>query len=190
MTGASMTRIIGGTAGGRQLLVPAGRATRPTSDRAREGLFNTLSTCVDLPGARVADLYAGSGAVGLEALSRGAAHALLVDHDPAAVRALRRNVTALGLSGAEIIQASVARVVQNTSGDPYDVMFLDPPYAMSDVELGEVLAKLRGSAWLAADGVCVVERSHRSGPVAWPDGLCALRDRRYGEGVLWYGIRS
>jgi 16S rRNA (guanine966-N2)-methyltransferase len=190
MTVDSMTRIIGGRAGGRHLLVPPGRSTRPTSDRAREGLFNTLSTRVDLAGARVADLYAGSGAIGLEALSRGASHVLLVDRDPAAVRALRRNVASLGLSGAEIRQASVARVVQNTPGNPYEVIFLDPPYAMSDIELGEVLSKVRSGAWLTADGVCVVERSHRSGPVAWPDGLCALRDRRYGEGVLWYGIRS
>lgn len=190
MIGASMTRIIGGAVGGRQLVVPTGRSTRPTSDWAREGLFNTLSTCVDLPGARVADLYAGSGAVGLEALSRGASHVLLVDRGPAAVRALRRNVAALGLAGAEIVQASVSRVVQNTSSDPYEVIFLDPPYAMSDIELREVLARLHGGAWLAVDGVCVVERSHRSGPVTWPDGLCALRDRRYGEGVLWYGIRS
>ncbi|ABD12958.1 N6-adenine-specific methylase [Frankia casuarinae] len=185
-----MTRIISGTAGGRRLVVPPGTTTRPTSERAREGLFNTLSTCLDLRGARIADLYAGSGAVGLEALSRGATHALLVDRDPVVIRTLRRNVTALGLSGAKIAQAAVERVVQNTSDNPYDVVFLDPPYAMRDSELGEVLSKLLAAAWLTADGVCVVERSHRSGPVAWPDGLCALRDRRYGEGALWYGIRS
>ncbi|MCK9894656.1 16S rRNA (guanine(966)-N(2))-methyltransferase RsmD [Frankia sp. AgB32] len=185
-----MTRIIGGSAGGRHLLVPPGRSTRPTSDRAREGLFNTLSTRLDLTGARFADLFAGTGAVGLEALSRGASHALLVDRDVAAVRALRRNVAALGLAGAEVVQAAVARVVQNTPGNPYDVIFLDPPYAMSDDELGGVLANVRTADWLTADGVCVVERSHRSAPVAWPEGMCALRDRRYGEGVLWYGIRS
>jgi 16S rRNA (guanine966-N2)-methyltransferase len=185
-----MTRIISGAVGGRRIVVPPGKSTRPTSERAREGLFNTLSTYLDLRGARVADLYSGTGAVGLEALSRGAAHALLVDRDPAAIRALRRNIVTLGLSGAEIVQAAVERVVQHTSGNPYDVIFLDPPYAMRDVELGEVLSKLESGAWLAADGVCVVERSHRSGPVAWPDGLRALRDRRYGEGVLWYGIRS
>ncbi|SNQ45738.1 RNA methyltransferase, RsmD family [Frankia canadensis] len=185
-----MTRIVAGSAGGRQLVVPPGRATRPTSDRAREGLFNSLATLVDLDGARVADLYAGSGAVGLEALSRGASHVLLVDRDPAAIRALRRNVTMLGLPGAEILQSPVTRVVQHTSGNPYDVVFLDPPYAMSDAEVGEVLSMLAAGAWLTADGVCVVERSHRSSPVAWPAGLRALRDRRYGEGVLWYGIRS
>lgn len=185
-----MTRIISGAVGGRRLVVPAGNVTRPTSERAREGLFNTLSTYLDLDGARVADLYSGTGAVGLEALSRGASHALFVDRDPMAIRALRRNVSALGLSGAEILQAAVERVVQNTSGNPYDVIFLDPPYAMRDEGLAEVLSRLENAAWLAADGICVVERSHRSGPVSWPDGLDALRDRRYGEGVLWYGIRS
>ncbi|MCM3887229.1 16S rRNA (guanine(966)-N(2))-methyltransferase RsmD [Frankia sp. R82] len=185
-----MTRIIGGMAGGRQILVPPGKSTRPTSDRAREGLFNTLATFVDLARARVADLYAGSGAVGLEALSRGASHALLVDRDPGAIRILRRNVETLGLCGAEICQAPVSRVVQNTPGKPYDVVFLDPPYALGDPELGEVLQRLRDGAWLAADGVCVVERSHRSAPVVWPDGLSAARERRYGEGVLWYGTRS
>ncbi|CAO5164544.1 RNA/DNA methyltransferase Rv2966c [Frankia sp. AiPs1] len=185
-----MTRIIGGIARGRPLLVPPGASTRPTSDRAREGLFNTLATFIDLAGARVADLYAGSGAVGLEGLSRGASHALLVDRDAGAVRTLRRNVETLGLLGAQICQAPVSRVVQNTPGKPYEVIFLDPPYAMGDPELEQVLLRLRDDAWLAADGVCVVERSHRSPPVAWPEGLNALRDRRYGEGVLWYGSRS
>jgi 16S rRNA (guanine966-N2)-methyltransferase len=185
-----MTRIVGGTAGGRRLGVPPGRNTRPTSDRAREGLFNSLATLVDLTGARVADLYAGSGAVGLEALSRGAAHVLLVDRDPGAVRTLRQNVAALGLPGAEVLRESVTSVVRHTSGNPYNVVFLDPPYAMSDAEVGEVLSLLARGSWLTADGVCVVERSHRSSPVVWPEGLCALRDRRYGEGVLWYGIRS
>jgi 16S rRNA (guanine966-N2)-methyltransferase len=93
-----MTRIIAGVAGGRRLTVPDGKGTRPTSDRAREGLFSTLVSLLGpLAGVRVLDLYAGSGAVGLEALSRGAGHALLVDADPKAVSALRRNVAALGL---------------------------------------------------------------------------------------------
>lgn len=185
-----MTRIVAGAAGGRRLLVPPGGGTRPTSERAREGLFNTLTTLVDLSGSRVADLYAGSGAVGIEALSRGAAHALLVDRDAAAARVLRRNVATVGLVGARIVQASVERVVASDPAEPYEVIFLDPPYALDDAALAAVLNRLVTGAWLRAGGVCVVERAHRRGPLTWPDGLVALRERRYGEGVLWYGNRS
>ncbi|WP_242424896.1 RsmD family RNA methyltransferase, partial [Frankia sp. EI5c] len=155
-----------------------------------EGLFNTLGTLVDLDGARMADLYAGSGAVGLEALSRGAAHVLLVDRDAAAVRVLHRNVEALGLPGAQVVRSPVVRVVESPPADPYDVVFLDPPYALPDAELGSVLDRLASGGWVTVGGVCVVERAARGGPVTWPDGFVALRERRYGEGVLWYGSRS
>ncbi|WP_007516659.1 16S rRNA (guanine(966)-N(2))-methyltransferase RsmD [Pseudofrankia saprophytica] len=185
-----MTRIVGGVAGGRRLAVPPGTGTRPTSDRAREGLFNSLTTLVDLSGARVADLYAGSGAVGLEALSRGAAHALLVERDPAAARVARRNAAELGLTGAEVVVGAVERVVDTTVGQPYDVVFLDPPYALADVRLADVLHRLVDQRWLDKDGVCVVERARRSPPPAWPDGLVEVRSRGYGEAVLWYGCRS
>ncbi|MBL7497011.1 16S rRNA (guanine(966)-N(2))-methyltransferase RsmD [Frankia sp. CNm7] len=185
-----MTRIVGGVAGGRRLAVPPGQGTRPTSDRAREGLFNSLATLVDLSGARVADLYAGSGAVGLEALSRGAAHALLVERDPAAARVARRNAAELGLPGAEVVVGAVERVVVATPGQPYDVVFLDPPYALDDDRLGEVLGLLVDRCWLDKDGVCVVERARRSAPPGWPEGLVGVRSRGYGEAVLWYGSRS
>ncbi|WP_018640581.1 16S rRNA (guanine(966)-N(2))-methyltransferase RsmD [Parafrankia elaeagni] len=185
-----MTRIVGGRAGGRRLVVPPGGTTRPTSDRTREGLFNTLATLIDLTGTRVADLYAGSGAVGLEALSRGAAHVLLVDRDPGVVRVLRRNVEALGLPGAEVVRSPVTRVVEVDPAEPYDVVFLDPPYALPDAEVDVVLGRLASGGWLAGGGVCVVERAARGAPVTWPDGIVALRERRYGEGVLWYGNRS
>jgi len=185
-----MTRIVGGVAGGRRLAVPPGLGTRPTSDRAREGLFNTLTALVDLSGARVADLYAGSGAVGLEALSRGAAHALLVERDPAAARVVRRNASDLGLAGAEIVVSAVERVVDATAGQPYDVVFLDPPYALDDERLAEVLRRLVEQRWLDMDGVCVVERARRSPEPSWPDWLVGVRSRGYGEAVLWYGSRS
>src|ERR1051326_2543069 len=103
----AMTRISAGSAGGRRLAVPPGRGTRPTSDRAREGVFLTLDSLLGLAGARVADLYAGSGAVGLEALSRGAASALLVESDPKAVRTIRANVQSLGLDGATVVAGKV-----------------------------------------------------------------------------------
>ncbi|WP_045876115.1 16S rRNA (guanine(966)-N(2))-methyltransferase RsmD [Pseudofrankia sp. DC12] len=185
-----MTRVVGGAAGGRRLAVPPGQGTRPTSDRAREGLFNSLASLVDLAGARVADLYAGSGAVGLEALSRGAAHALLVERDPKAAQVIRRNAAELALAGAEIVVGAVERVVDATPGQAYDVVFLDPPYALDDVRLGEVLARLVDRRWLDRDGVCVVERARRSAAPHWPDGLVEVRSRGYGEAVLWYGSRS
>jgi 16S rRNA (guanine966-N2)-methyltransferase len=185
-----MTRIVGGVARGRRLAVPPGGGTRPTSERAREGLFSTLATLVDLRGARVADLYAGSGAVGFEALSRGAEHALLVDRDPIAVRTLKLNAATLGLAGAKIVRGSVERVVDATPGQPYDVAFLDPPYAIGDEELAKVLLRLVSGAWLVTDGICVVERERRRGPLEWPESILPLRDRTYGEGALWYGSRS
>jgi 16S rRNA (guanine966-N2)-methyltransferase len=185
-----VTRIIAGTAGGRRVAVPPGGGTRPTSDRAREGLFNTLATLVELPGSRFADLYAGSGAVGLEAASRGAGHVLLVDSRNAVTRTLRANAAALGFPGLEIVTDAVERVVENTPTQPYDVLFLDPPYALDGRAVTDVLARLSSGCWLSRDGVCVVERSRRSDPVVWPDGLAPIRNRSYGEGVLWYGSGS
>src|SRR3954469_10592574 len=106
---ALMTRIIAGSAGGRRLAVPPGRGTRPTSDRAREGIFLTLDSLHGLAGARVIDLYAGSGAVGLEALSRGADRAVLVESDPRAVRTIKANVETLALDGARVVADKVER---------------------------------------------------------------------------------
>ncbi|WP_322755594.1 16S rRNA (guanine(966)-N(2))-methyltransferase RsmD [Frankia sp. Cas3] len=185
-----MTRIIGGVARGRPIRVPPGERTRPTSDRAREGLFNTLASIVELRGARFADLYAGSGAVGFEALSRGACHALLVDQSQVAVRTLRANAATLGLVGAEIVCQPVQRVVEATPGHAFDVVFLDPPYNLSDVALTTVLTRLHSHSWLYPEGLCVVERSRRSEPPGWPDGMVTVRNRTYGEGVLWYGSGS
>ena len=184
-----MTRVIAGAAGGRRLAVPPGRGTRPTSDRAREGLFSTWTSLLgDLEGTRVLDLYAGSGAVGLEALSRGAAHVLLVEADGRAARTVRENISALGLPGAEARTAKAEQVVAGPPPErPYDVVFLDPPYAVTDAELCEILLTLRAQGWLADDAVATVERSTRGGGFAWPAGFEGLRSRRYGEGTLWYG---
>ncbi len=112
-----MTRIIAGLAGGRRLVTAAGRATRPTSDRTREGLFGTvLAIRGSLDGSAVADLYAGSGAVGLEALSRGAADVMLVESDPRAAAVIRTNIAALGLAGARLVTGAVERVLGNGAG--------------------------------------------------------------------------
>ncbi|MER7764851.1 16S rRNA (guanine(966)-N(2))-methyltransferase RsmD [Streptomyces sp. NPDC097619] len=183
-----MTRVIAGTAGGRRLAVPPGTGTRPTSDRAREGLFSTWESLHGVPGSRVLDLYGGSGAVGLEALSRGAHHALLVEADPKAARTIRENVRALGLPGAEFRAGKAEQIVTGPApADPYDLVFLDPPYAVTDAALREILLTLRSGDWITDDALVTVERSTRGGEFPWPAGFEALRSRRYGEGTLWYG---
>ncbi|MGK5728751.1 16S rRNA (guanine(966)-N(2))-methyltransferase RsmD [Streptomyces sp. URMC 124] len=184
-----MTRVIAGIAGGRRLAVPPGTGTRPTSDRAREGLFSTLESLLGtLHGTRVLDLYGGSGAVGLEALSRGAAHVLLVEADARATRTIRENVRTLGLPGAEVRSGKAEQIVAGPPpAAPYDVVFLDPPYAVTDEALCEILLTLRAGGWLADEALATVERSTRGGEFPWPDGFEALRARRYGEGTLWYG---
>lgn len=184
-----MTRVIAGSAGGRRLAVPPGNGTRPTSDRAREGLFSTWEALLGtLDGVRIADLYAGSGAVGLEALSRGAVHALLVEADPKAVRTVRENARSVGLPGAEIRTGKAEQTVTGPApADPYDVVFLDPPYAVTDDDLREILLTLRSQGWLAEGALVTVERATRGGEFGWPEGFEPLRSRRYGEATLWYG---
>lgn len=184
-----MTRVIAGAAGGRRLAVPPGHGTRPTSDRAREGLFSSWESLLGtFSGIRIADLYAGSGAVGLEALSRGAVHALLVEADTRAARTVRENVRALGLPGAEVRTGKAEQIVTGQAPEePYDLVFLDPPYAVTDDDLREILLTLRTQGWLRDDAVATVERSTRGGDFVWPQGFEPLRARRYGEGTLWYG---
>ncbi|OIJ65952.1 16S rRNA (guanine(966)-N(2))-methyltransferase RsmD [Streptomyces mangrovisoli] len=185
-----MTRVIAGTAGGRRLAVPPGNGTRPTSDRAREGLLSTWQSLLGGPldGERVLDLYAGSGAVGLEALSRGAGHTLLVEADARAARVVRENVKALGLPGAEVRAGRAEQITAvPASAEPYDIVFLDPPYAVGDDDLREILLTLRTGGWLAEDALVTVERSTRGGEFRWPAGFEPLRSRRYGEGTFWYG---
>ena len=200
--------MIAGEAGGRRLAVPDGRDTRPTSDRAREGLFATISSIVGpLAGARVLDLYAGSGAVGLEALSRGAEHVLLVEHGARAARIIRANIEAIGLPGAVVVADRVERVLARgpaPAGGPdgtapagdqvgtaegrYDVAFADPPYALADAAVTQVLSLLAEQGWLAPGALVIVERATRSRPLSWPDGFVPDRARRYGEATFWYGL--
>jgi 16S rRNA (guanine966-N2)-methyltransferase len=182
-----MARVIAGEAGGRRLAVPDGRNTRPTSDRAREGLFATIvSLTGSLDGARVLDLYAGSGAVGLEALSRGAGHVLLVESGARAARVIRDNVEAIGLPGAEVVTDRVERVLARGPAEKYDVVFADPPYALPGDEVSAMLQALETNGWLAPGALVIVERATRSGPVSWPAGLEPDRARRYGEATFWY----
>jgi 16S rRNA (guanine966-N2)-methyltransferase len=183
-----VTRIVAGSAGGRRLAVPAGRGTRPTSDRAREALFSALAALLDLAGARVLDLYAGTGAVGLEALSRGAAQALLVEADARAARVIRDNARHLGLAGAEVAAERVQRLVAGPPpGPPFDLVFADPPYQLPDAELNAVLAGLAGNGWLTPGAVVVVERRRTAAEPVWPVPLKSAKLRRYGDTSLWYG---
>ena len=168
-----------------------------------------------LAGARVLDLYAGSGAVGLEALSRGAEHVLLVEHGARAARVIRQNIEAIGLPGAAVIADRVERVLargptpaggqdgtalaggqdgtapaggqDGTAQAWFDVVFADPPYALADAGVSRVLILLAEQGWLAPGALVIVERATRSGPLSWPDGFVPDRARRYGEATFWYG---
>jgi 16S rRNA (guanine966-N2)-methyltransferase len=185
----SVLRIVGGVARGRRLVVPP-RGTRPTSDRAREGLFNTLAAELDLDGARVLDLFAGSGALGLEALSRGASLVTFVEHDRVAADALRRNLGTVDLPGGAVLRCTVeSYLVASGADEPYDVVLMDPPYAYEDTRLATVLSGLDDPRWLVGGGMLVVERAAKSPEPSWPSGVEALKQKRYGEAVLWYGRR-
>jgi 16S rRNA (guanine966-N2)-methyltransferase len=182
-----VTRIVAGSAGGRRLVVPRGRGTRPTSERTREGLFSALESIHrTLSGLAFLDLYAGSGAVGLEAASRGAARVLLVETASAAVAALRSNAAALALAGVDVVADQAERVLAQTAPHPFDVAFLDPPYA-DPVE--PALHLLIAGDWLTPGATVVVERATRSAAPVWPLGLSEDRVRRYGDSTLWYGRR-
>ncbi|MFJ6652177.1 16S rRNA (guanine(966)-N(2))-methyltransferase RsmD [Microbacterium sp. NPDC091313] len=183
-----MTRIIAGSAGGTVLEVPAA-GTRPTSDRVRESLFGALESADLLTGARVADLYAGSGALGLEAISRGAASADLVEQAPKAARIAERNADRVQRAGAtgrvRVHRASVTAFLTAAARGPWDLVFLDPPYDLPDSELTAALTAL--AAHLADDAVVVVERARRSGSPQWEAaGLEAWRDRAYGDTAMWW----
>lgn len=179
-------RIVAGAARGRRIAVPA-TGTRPTSDRAREALFSSLQSLLDLDGASVLDLYAGSGALGLEALSRGAARVVSVESDPRAARVIAANVATVGLPGSQVVTDRAERAVAGLDPGAFDLLLADPPYALAADELAGVLTAALPS--LRPGAVVVVERASRERVWAWPPGVCALRVRHYGAGSLWYGRR-
>ena len=182
-----MTRIIAGTHGGRRIQAPPGDGTRPTTDRVREALFSALqSTYGSLDGLRFLDLFAGSGAIGLEALSRGAKSADFVEQDRKAAQIIKTNVADLGIGGAQVVLMSASRFLQRPPSAPYDVIFADPPYAFPASELHDLLATLSGPAWTAPGSLIVVERAKRD-RFTWPDGVEPDREKKYGDTTLWYG---
>jgi 16S rRNA (guanine966-N2)-methyltransferase len=150
-------------------------------------LFSTLESQLgSLTGLRFLDLYSGSGAVGLEALSRGAGVVTSVESDRRTARLVRDNAATLGFRTVEVLSQPVARVLAQHPRAPYDVVFADPPYPLENAELEQVLSLLVSQEWLATGSVLVVERSARSVEPAWPDGLVRERAKEYGETVLWY----
>jgi len=185
-----VTRIIGGSARGRRLAPPSGDATRPTSDRVREALFSALEAQLgSLHGLRVLDLYAGSGAVGLEAASRGADAVTAIESDRRTAALIASNATSLGFE-VEVLAHPVARALSGRPRAPYDVVFADPPYPMPETEVAEALRLLVEHDWLKPGAPVVLERSARSVEPAWPTGLGPVRQKRYGETLLWYLRRA
>jgi 16S rRNA (guanine966-N2)-methyltransferase len=180
-------RIVGGRFRGRSIAAPAGTLTRPTSDRVRESLFNILCYGVDdftMQGARVLDLFAGSGALGLEAVSRGASYCLFVEDDADARGAIRQNIEALGLTGAtKLWRRDATKLGPAASMQPFDLLFADPPYGKG---LGErALSAVLEGQWLVDGAVCVLEESADAAPAA-PAPFAPLERRVYGDTALHF----
>jgi 16S rRNA (guanine966-N2)-methyltransferase len=175
-------RVVAGKLRGRRLRAVPGSATRPTSDRVREALFSIVGDRV--LHARVLDLFAGTGALAIEALSRGAAAAVLVEQAPQAVGVIRANLEALDLDGVATVRRTKAEVYLRTQRDgPFDLVFLDPPYAIGVGVLAGLLARLERGA-LAPGALVALESSARAEPPPWPPGLRPDAPRRYGDTAL------
>ncbi|WP_285725130.1 16S rRNA (guanine(966)-N(2))-methyltransferase RsmD [Psychromicrobium xiongbiense] len=189
-----MSRIIAGTLGGLSLSTVPGTGTRPTTDRVKEALFSRLETLDALEGARVLDLFAGSGALGLESASRGAVQVALVESDHRAAAVCQRNAALLtdkmlrgksprGPVTVSVERTTAQRFLQRETGQ-WDLVFLDPPYPLSEADLTEVLVALVPS--LSVGAVVVVERSTRSPEPGWGPGLRRFSEKKYGETTLWF----
>ena len=185
-----MSRIISGAAGGVRLASVPGDNTRPTTDRVKESLFSKLESYDIIRDARVLDAFGGSGALGCEALSRGAASVTLLDIYPKAVAVIRKNVAAVekamgrtGSSSTRVQQSQALTYVKSASG-PWDLVFVDPPYAMPNEQVSELLEALTPK--LAEGAVVVVERSSRDPEPVWGESLYCFSTRQHGETVLYY----
>lgn len=180
-----MTRIVAGVAGGRTLAVPE-RGTRPTSERVREALFSRLESYGVLRGARVLDLFAGSGALGLEAASRGASEVTLVERARPAAEVARRNIRTLGLPGTHLVVDRAERFVATPPAEPWDLVLIDPPYDIVETTIVTILDALAAQGTLSVGAVVVIERSRRSPESTWPAGWELLASKRYGDTTLWF----
>ncbi len=191
-----MSRIVAGSRRGHRLATLPGATTRPTTDRVREALFSAIAAWAGtgtagadsgLAGRSFCDLYAGSGAVGLEAASRGADRVLLVEADRRAAEVIRRNATNLGLA-VDIRTARVEQLLARSAQDPFDVVFADPPYEVAAEVLDGLVAAALGHRWVAPGGLVVLERSKRGAAPQWPASVRESWSRVYGESVLFYGL--
>jgi len=178
-------RVIAGALKGKRLVTPRGAATRPTADQVRTALMDALTP--RLPGARMLDLFAGAGGVGLEALSRGAGHATFVERDGRAAAALAQNVRELGVAGrARVLRGDVARELRHLAGlgERFEIVFLDPPYTEDGVE--RTLAALGAGDLLAPDGLVIAQHFTKRKPREEHGTLRAVRERRFGETTLTF----
>jgi len=190
-----MSRIIAGSRGGQRIAMPRGDRARPTTDRVREALFSAITAWAGTAAAPVersladmafCDLYAGSGAVGLEAASRGASRVLLVERDPRTAQLGRRNAEALGLA-VNIVNSSVEQVLRRSPDQPFDIVFADPPYELATPTVSAQIEQLVVNAWVARGSLIVVERSRRTPKLVWPDVAAERWSRAYGETILCFG---
>jgi len=190
-----MSWIIAGSHRGRRLTMPDTPKTRPTTDRVREALFSAVISWAGtsalpaeqtLRGLAFCDLFAGSGAVGLEAASRGAAPVLLVENDRKTALTTSKNVSSLGLA-ARVLTTKVEALVRQPAEVGFDVVFADPPYDLGAPAVQAVLTAVVENGWVAPDGLVVVERSRRGSDLSWPSGFDGGWSRRYGETMLFFG---
>jgi len=184
-------RIIAGVAKGRTLGTVAG-ATRPTSDRAREGLFSSLlSEFGDFLGLHILDLFGGSGAIALEALSRGATLVHVVEKDSEAQKTIENNYELVNKNKPagkfHLYAMSAQRFVNDPPKEKYHIVYVDPPYDFSDAEVEEILSKLHAGSFLKDDAVIAVERTAKRSNFSWPEGFSAVRERNYGQATIFYG---
>ena len=182
-----MTRIIGGDFRGRSIKVPEAE-TRPTSSRVREAIFSSVEHAVSgLDDLRVLDLFSGSGAFGIESISRGAAEAVLIEKDLRAADTLHANVANFGIKNGRVIIADAFIEVSQKSGrGKFDVVFIDPPYAFEDGPVDKLISQLVSNDWLNDYALIVVERGSRS-QVQWPEFVEEVRKKVYGDTTIWYG---
>lgn len=184
-------RIIAGSAKGRNLATPAG-VTRPTSDRTREGIFSSLESEIGTcEGISFLDLYGGTGAVGLEALSRGAADVVVIEKDVKAANVCKENYELVksdtyGKFAVHRMSVDAYLEMDHSSDMKFDVIYLDPPYDFSNGTIEKVLLKIIEKNLLKPDAVVIVERSSRGQPFAWPEALIAKKERKYGEGTVYF----
>ena len=181
-------RVIAGSAGGRRLSAPRGEAIRPTTGRVKEAIFSALTSRERLLGAKVLDLYAGTGALAIEALSRSAAHAVLVEHDRDALVTLRQNLSVTGTAkSATVVQADATAFLAGSvpTEAPFDLVFCDPPYDVDSEALDTVMAPLVRREWTAADALVVVERPVGAAPPRI-EGLQMTWERTFGDTLMFF----